>query len=113
MRTCASFVLRILSVLGLVPAASDRLSAFHVDASAGAAASGADAWGRYVDAFAAFRETVRTGLRSRVCNMLHIQSVSIGLGLTPSIAAIAVSSSASSSLQARMFHQRNLCHKHV
>lgn len=56
-RRAAEFVLRIVSVLGLVPAASDRLSSFNVDSSGGAA--DAEAWRPFVDAFADFRETVR------------------------------------------------------
>ena len=56
-RRAAEYVLRIVSVLGLVPAASDRLSSFNVDSSGGAA--GVEAWRPFVDVFANFRETVR------------------------------------------------------
>jgi len=56
-RRAATFVNRVCSVLGLVPAASDRLSAFNVADDAGGA-SGAEAWGPFVDAFTAFREQV-------------------------------------------------------
>ena len=55
-RRAAEYVLRIVSVLGLVPAASDRLSSFNVDSSGGAA--GTEAWRPFMDAFADFRETV-------------------------------------------------------
>jgi hypothetical protein len=56
-RRAAEYVLRIVSVLGLVPAASDRLSSFNVDSSGGTA--GVEAWRPFVDAFADFREMVR------------------------------------------------------
>lgn len=56
MRRAAEYVLRIVSVMGVVPAASDRLSSFNVDSSSSAAS--AEAWRPFVDAFADFRETV-------------------------------------------------------
>lgn len=66
MRRAAEYVLRIVSVLGLVPAASDRLSSFNVDSSSGAAA-GADAWRPFVDAFSDFRETVGATCECSLC----------------------------------------------